>query len=132
MCALHHYEYFTPSLTAGNLSHHLTKTNIKYKCPLIWYKGHPQGSHTVRTARQLLLDNFNRIKRPDIESDDRNDEKRRPTSAPSKTDGKKNIKLGEDSIEFDAKSVKSRAAPQKMDTEEILMVCTYEHDKIIS
>lgn len=74
------------------------------------------------------------MKRPDIdiESDDKNDVKRKPTSAPSKTDVKKNIKLGEDSIEFDAKSVKSRAAPQKTDTEEILMVRTYEHDKIIS
>jgi hypothetical protein len=86
--------------------------------------GHPQGSHTVRTARQLILDNFNKarkdLKKTEKENENENDSKR---SMPLKKVEKRNIQVDDVNIEFSDKSVQeSNTAVAKAATDDMVMV----------
>ena len=88
--------------------------------------GNPQGSHTVRTARQLILDNFNQSPEKIAEKTKLEYKAYLATQAALKTkDGKKNINVGGENIAFDAKSAaqtKAKIDSTKVNIDEMTMV----------
>ena len=90
--------------------------------------GNPQGSHTVRTARQLILDNFNQSPEKIAEKTKLEYKAYQAAQAAAlkKTkDGKKNINVGGENIAFDAKSAaqsKAKTDAVKIENDEMTMV----------
>ena len=88
--------------------------------------GNPQGSHTVRTARQLILDNFNQSPEKIAEKTKLEYKAYLATQAALKTkDGKKSINVGGENVAFDAKSAaqtKAKTDSTKVDNDEMTMV----------
>ena len=88
--------------------------------------GNPQGSHTVRTARQLILDNFNQSPEKIAEKTRLDFKAYQAAQAELKKgkDGKKNINVGGEDISYNPKTVSQTKAKdeQKKNSDEMTMV----------
>jgi hypothetical protein len=76
----------------------------------------------VRTARQLILDNFNKA-RKDIKKIEKDNEEDSRRSMPLKKVEKRNLKVDDVDIEYDEKSVHQSASTAiKATTDDMVMV----------
>ena len=105
----------------------------------LFFLGNPQGSHTVRTARELILDNFNNRNKDKDKQENENNEKdsdkkkgKGKSGSGFKTqdekDGKKVIDIGDNqTVTFYAKSENEPVKKATSTSEKMMMVRRKEY-----
>ena len=98
------------------------------------FLGNPQGSHTVRTARELILDSFNnKDNHEDGSSENKINEKDSTKKTVKGKDGMKVIDIGDNQTIsfFDASVRNAKMTGKKASSEKMMMVRIKEQEQKI-
>lgn len=99
--------------------------------------GNPQGSHTVRTARELILDNFNHKDKQEDENSEKDSGKKTVKEksvsgfkSQTEKNGIKTMDIGDNqTITFADKSVRSSKTPEKKTVSDRMMMVRRKNGK---